>query len=294
MQPVSLLGGQIQGVKAGQGQRVLALHGFLDNAYSFKPLCAVLPDVEIWALDLPGHGASAPLPMAEGSMITQWLPTLGRVLDELNWDSYTLLGHSLGGILAQLLGALDPRIDRLICLDALGPLTDSDDGNLDRLQHSYQHRQSRLGKPRYYSSPDALWRVRLGGRFPLSEQSAQILSSRGIGLGAEGWYHRYDRRLRQESAWRMTENQVQALLHRIECPLDLALFNDSPIGNAQQVLNDRLSCVSRLSLARFEGGHHAHMEDPEPLSRWLKATLDSQTETPNTQSVLAIDPSTSE
>lgn len=278
MRPFSLLGGQVQGVVMGQGRPVLALHGFLDNAFSFKPLSAVLPGVEIWALDLPGHGASAPLAMGEGWSITQWLPVLGRLLDELNWDGYTLLGHSLGAILAQMLAAFDPRIERLLCLDALGPLADSDEENLERMQRNYQKRQDSPAGRRFYATPEALWRVRVGGRFPLSEASARVLSSRGVGLSDRGWYHRYDRRLRQDSAWRMTESQVQALLGRIECPLDLALFDDSPLAKVGTVLDDRLACLSNLTVARFPGGHHAHMENPQPLARWLNTRLDTQPE----------------
>ena len=37
------------------GQRVLALHGWLDNAASFVPLAAQLPGLELVAIDLPGH-----------------------------------------------------------------------------------------------------------------------------------------------------------------------------------------------------------------------------------------------
>jgi pimeloyl-ACP methyl ester carboxylesterase len=279
MRSISLLDGKIQGIVLGHGVPVLALHGFLDNAFSFKPLAEQLPDVEIWALDLPGHGASAPLAMADGWSITQWLPVLGRLLDELNWDRYTLLGHSLGAILGQMLAALDPRIERLICLDALGPLTDTDAGNLDRLQRTYQQRQASPGERRYYESVADLWQVRVGGRFPLSERSARLLSSRGVGLSDRGWYHRYDRRLRQDSAWRMTESQVQALLGRIECPLDLALFDNSPVGQAAKVLDDRLACIDRLTIARFSGGHHGHMEDPNPVACWIRERLHSQDKT---------------
>ena len=46
----------------GAPQRVLALHGWLDNAASFAPLAAAWPDCEIVALEFAGHGRSGHLP----------------------------------------------------------------------------------------------------------------------------------------------------------------------------------------------------------------------------------------
>ena len=41
------------------GQRVIALHGWLDNANSFARLAPLLPGLRIVALDFAGHGLSA-------------------------------------------------------------------------------------------------------------------------------------------------------------------------------------------------------------------------------------------
>ena len=42
-----------------QGPKLLALHGWLDNAASFAPMAAHLAAFDLVALDLPGHGASS-------------------------------------------------------------------------------------------------------------------------------------------------------------------------------------------------------------------------------------------
>lgn len=273
MREISLLDGRIQGIRMGQGRPVLALHGFLDNALSFKPLGDAIDGVEIWAIDLPGHGRSHSLPVSEGWTLTQWLPMLGRLLDELDWDELVLLGHSLGGILSQMLAAVDGRIDAVIALDALGPIADSDEGNLDRLERIYGKRSENNNHRRYYRSPEQLWQPRTKGLFPLSERSARLLTRRGVGMNDDGWFHRYDRRLRDESSWRMTEPQIQALLSRIDCPVHLAVFEDSPMSRAKTVLEARQACVPTLHRQDFPGRHHEHMETPEPVARWIESIL---------------------
>lgn len=270
MREFSLLKGRIQGVRWGQGRPVLAFHGLLDNAMSFQPLAQHLPNWEIWAVDLPGHGRSAPLPGGGGWSLPDWLPVLGDLLDDLNWPQYEILGHSLGGILSQMLATLDARLVRLWSLDALGPIADSDAGNLDRLQRLYDRRLQATSRRRHYSHPEALWQARSQGRFPLSETAARLLTKRGTGLDAEGWYFNYDRRLRLETSWRLSEAQVLAMLARLRCPLNLALFEHSPLWQQAQ-LAARQQAVPELRLASFAGGHHAHMETPQPIAQWLES-----------------------
>ena len=41
------------------GPKLLALHGWLDNAASFEPLAEYFADHDLVAIDLPGHGRSS-------------------------------------------------------------------------------------------------------------------------------------------------------------------------------------------------------------------------------------------
>ena len=52
--------GKIHGVRWGNpnAPAVLGLHGWLDNVATFAPLSPLLADLQIFAIDLPGHGLS--------------------------------------------------------------------------------------------------------------------------------------------------------------------------------------------------------------------------------------------
>ena len=80
--------------RRGSGAPLVLLHGWALNGGVFQTL---LPDLaryhEVWVVDLPGHGGSAP---ADAATVEAWLePVLAAVPDRAHW-----LGWSLGGMLA--------------------------------------------------------------------------------------------------------------------------------------------------------------------------------------------------
>jgi len=266
--PFSLLDGAVQGVRWGQGRKVLALHGLLDNALSFAALAEHLPGIEVWAIDLPGHGESADLPVTDGQFVLAWLPRLGQVIDELDWPETVILGHSLGAMLGQLLAAVDPRVELLLCLDGLGPMASSREDNFQRFEQLYQQR-GRVMPTRYYGSFEQIVQSRQRGQFPLSPQAANRLAQRAIGQTHAGWFHRYDRRLRQPSLWRLSEPEILYWLAKIPVSVELLVFMiDSWPG-----FSERQAAIARLNTTLMPGSHHLHMEAPEAVADWLLARL---------------------
>jgi pimeloyl-ACP methyl ester carboxylesterase len=273
--PFSCCNGTVHGVRWGKGPRLLAFHGFLDNSFSFKLLAEHLPGYEIWAIDLPGHGQSADLPKTEGSFIPGWLIPLGRVLDDLDWSSYTIVGHSLGAILSQLLAAVDSRISHLISLDGLGPLASTTAENLDRFQRLYDSRQRSFIR-RQYTTYDDLIRSRYRGVFPLSEQAARAMMGNAVNFNGSTWSHRYDRQLRNESIWRLDESEIQAWLSRVSAPVDLALFGSQHWPGYREVFEQRLSALQNVRVKYIDGSHHLHMEDPALVAQWITTVLNAK------------------
>lgn len=95
--------------EAGEGGRpVLLVHGFTADRDEIAGVADALA-AEGWhvvAPDLRGHGASDH-PPSEGAYSFEILAAdLLRLADALGWDRFTLVGHSMGGGVAQLV-ALD-------------------------------------------------------------------------------------------------------------------------------------------------------------------------------------------
>src|SRR5688500_18042292 len=96
--------GAVAGLRNGRegAPRVLALHGWLDNAASFVPLAPYLDDVDLVAIDLPGHGRSAHLPPGADYSFAGALHSVLDAADALGWDTFALLGHSMGAGIGSL------------------------------------------------------------------------------------------------------------------------------------------------------------------------------------------------
>lgn len=99
---------------SGSGLPLVLIHGWGSSAEIFNGLISQLPDCHCLAPDLPGYGAStatAPVDLAAlAEDLLHWCDALGL-------EKVTLLGWSLGGMIAQELAARFPqRFERLILL----------------------------------------------------------------------------------------------------------------------------------------------------------------------------------
>lgn len=119
--PVDLGDVVLEVAEAGTGGRPLLLvHGFTGAKEDFGDWFERLADAGWWVVapDLRGHGGSTDLGREDGYSLEAMAGDLVGLVDHLGWDRTALVGHSMGGMVAQDLVLAHPgRVDRLVLMD---------------------------------------------------------------------------------------------------------------------------------------------------------------------------------
>jgi len=264
----------------GGGARVLALHGWLDNAASFLPLSAHLGGIDLVAIDQPGHGQSAHLPPGSDYSFVGAINAILDVADALGWERFALLGHSMGAGIASMIAAACPeRIERLVAIEALGALAEVPERTVMRMREAVAANRALKDKRlRVFPDVEGAVQARMrASRVPgtgLGEPEVRLLVQRGLRAVEGGFEWSTDPRLTLPTMTRMTEPQVVDLVAGIDCPVR-AIFADP----AQPYLPDelrrrRVALLPRGELVVLRGGHHLHMQEPAVVAEAIGDFLD--------------------
>lgn len=268
---------ELEGILFNPGAplRVLALHGWLDNAMSFAPLAECLPDWEILALDFAGHGRSGHLPAGSWYHFVDYLDDVATALAGRPVE--LLLGHSLGGAVATAWAAARPEtVPRLALIEALGPLAGQAEQAVASLRRALDERQHLAAKRlRRFDGIEQAVEARLGaGR--IGRAAARLLVERGLRQQGDGWVWSSDPRLTLTTPLRPAEETVRQWIAAIEAPTLVVAADHPPAYFDPALRAARMAQLRRGQLVVLPGHHHLHMDQPGPvaavLARFLGAT----------------------
>ena len=257
----------------GEGEPVLALHGWLDNAASYIPLASQWQRAMV-ALDFSGHGHSDHRPDGVVTHLVDHVRDVLAVADQLGWQRFTLVGHSMGAGIACLFAAAFPdRVSRLVLIEGLGPPSTPGKDVASTLRKALDDMMALADKrkPVYTDIADAV-EARTRGFGGLSREASALLSERGLMPVTDGWTWRADSRLRLTSSLRLTEEQVEGFVRAIQAPVCLILGEQGMGGNG--MFDHRLDWLPDASVVRLAGRHHLHMEAPEVVAGAINTFLD--------------------
>lgn len=240
------------------GHPVIALHGWLDNANSFARLAPKLKGLRILALDMAGHGHSDHRPPGAGYSLPDYAHDVLQVAQQMGWEKFSLLGHSLGAIVSVIVaGALPDRINRLALIDGLIPPLGEPESAAERMGAALQAQlaQSSKRKP-VYAEMDRAVEARMKGVVAVSREAAELLAQRGLMPVPGGYTWRSDSRLTLASATRLTRAQALSFVNAIRCPAQLVVAEEGMLAQ-----NKELLASVPFEVTVLPGGHHLHLND---------------------------------
>ncbi len=243
-------------------ERVLCLHGWLDNAASFSLLAERLTQGAdgntTVAIDLPGHGKSGWHSPGQGYPIWGYTHELKTVIDTMA-SPVDLVAHSLGGSLALCLAAAFPETVRSIALlDSPGPMVTPENQIASQLRDGVLSRDKLRPSRQFSSIADAV-AARKKATPELSESALTILVERNLAKCESHFEWRTDPQLKLTSDLRLSETQVEHLMRAVKCPV-LSIRAESGLLPLK-FFEHRMGYLQNVDSLQLPGHHHFHLEE---------------------------------
>lgn len=121
---VTVAGSPVHLLEGGEGQAVLFLHGSgpgTTGAGAWASTARTLgASFHVVAPDQAGFGGT-PLPAGSRGGLELWTRSAGDLMDALGFESYAVVGHSMGGAVAMALAAARPeQVTRVVAAATMG------------------------------------------------------------------------------------------------------------------------------------------------------------------------------
>ena len=105
-------GSTVRVLEEGAGEPLLLIHGVGLRAEAWGPQMRL--EAHVFAVDMPGHGESAPLP--DGARLPEYVAWAARVIEAIGLGPMSVAGHSMGSLIAGGLAIERPDLVRRVAL----------------------------------------------------------------------------------------------------------------------------------------------------------------------------------
>ncbi|USE39177.1 alpha/beta fold hydrolase [Endozoicomonas sp. SCSIO W0465] len=245
-----------------QGNPVIALHGWLDNAASFTPMATKLEGIRLIVPDQAGHGLSEHRAEWFSYDVWHYVEDLVYIAESLQLERFGLLGHSMGGVVSAMAAGsvLKEQVTGLVAIDGLFPWPRKPEDAPKALMDYINQRRTpaaQLPVARYRSKQQAV-RARAMSQFKVSRLSSELLVDRSITRDGEDWVWTSDPRLKLGSPTRFSLEQTLAFPRQIICPAHMIYVDSGPISDA---IDEYRGQLTNIQFHAMSGSHHLHMDD---------------------------------
>ncbi|OQR70313.1 serine hydrolase protein-like [Tropilaelaps mercedesae] len=246
------------------------------TALVWSELFPLLPaDLHIISVDLSGHGLSSHRPLGCTYTILEHAIDLKRLVDDLNWEGFAIIGHSMGAMISFLLIGLFPKlVTHFISLDILTIMGCS----LKSLPevtalsiNSMLTFEKKLGKPPVYKNLDEIVDRRMNTTpDSLTRESASIIMQRATVDYQGGVVLRTDPRLKFSRTLNYSFEDQFEILKRYSGRLLVVRATGSTPRDSKGLPHDKFirlyeETCQEFKLVTVQGSHTVHLDEPEKV-----------------------------
>ncbi|XP_075712696.1 serine hydrolase-like protein 2 isoform X2 [Rhinoderma darwinii] len=297
---------------SSKGRPVMCLHGWLDNANTFDRLIPLLPQEYYYvALDFSGHGQTSHLPEGIRYQHLDYVTDIHRVVASLGWTRFSIIGHSMGGVVGGMMPVLrsielsgraqgilmlcvaefasifPEKVYHLILLDSYGFFPVQSDLIHSHLKKAITHysRLEGVNAAKVYTPERALQRL-LDGNPSLNSDTAKVLLQRGTKPVPGGLVFSRDIRITVNNSAPLSLEQCLHIMKSFQSDVHIILANEGISADlmrgvytdvGQTLLHGyKENLKERFQSTIVDGNHFVHLNEPDKIAKIIVKQLNER------------------
>jgi len=283
--PYGYLSAKVWGHLKSDSVRIIAMHGYMDNAGTFDKLIPLLPDnYYVVAFDLPGHGFSSHVHYGTPYDDNTWALALKHVVEFLRFDKFTILGHSMGASIGWMYSSVIPdHVERLISIDQIKPITlptkDSAKAYGTMLT-AYIEAEKKYKSPqpsfRFETALEILIMAHDGFGVKINREAGLCLLKRATKTSPDGSGLTFTRDVRLNTllGQLVATPTLRDFYSSMKCQMLIILgkdgINDLTNPDIKMIHDGHKATAKNFKLVTIEGDHFIHLSYPEKVANLIK------------------------
>lgn len=226
-----------------------------------------------------GHGKSSAIPNGMQYHFVDNIYIVNHLLKEYNWDTISLIGHSLGSILSFMFASVFPKkVDFMVGIDALKPSVFDPvkfaammEEKVENFMQADQRNQEK-SEPPAYPIEEMVEKMYKGTRGSVTREAAPYLLKRNIRHSEKHpgkFYFTRDSRLKYNFGPTFSQEITMELAKRINMPYLFIKAKNSPYYERKEYheqVVDVLRENANFEYHKVDATHHMHLTEPEKIS----------------------------
>ena len=260
-----------------EGPLVLCLHGILEQGAAWSEVAIRLAQkgYRVIAPDLRGHGRSDHVGKGGSYNLMDFLADIDAIVDFLADRAFTLVGHSLGSVVAAIFASIRPqKVKNLVLVETILPTEAGEENAVEQLATHLDYLASPPKHPVFPDVETAAERLRQGT--PAISKSLAMLLAKRITEPYEGGVRwRWAPLLRTRAGIGFNgigRSRYLGLLKKIKVPITL-VYGDKSNLNRDEDLAEQQAAMPTAQKVVLSGGHNLPLETPSGLAKIISSAV---------------------